>query len=121
MIEITRRPDGITITGHAGYAEPGSDIVCAAISALTEVFVTSVDKLTADQITSDIRAGNAVIRYGNLSEHAQLLANSFFLGCEMIAKEYPQHVRIVRAVDLTLKATGEQDKQKSKKFGGEST
>ncbi len=95
MIEITRRSDRITIKGHAGYAEPGKDIVCAAISALTETFADSMDKLTTDQIKSDIRAGNAVIRYGNLSEPGQLLMDSFFLGCKMIAEEYPAYVRIV--------------------------
>ena len=95
MIEITRRTDGITITGHAGYAEPGKDIVCAAISAHTETVAAAMDKLTTDQIKSDIRAGNAVIRYGDLSEPGQLLVNSFFVGCQMIADEYPACVRIV--------------------------
>ena len=94
MVEITRRTDGITIKGHAGYSEPGKDIVCAAISTLTETLAASMDKLTADQLQSDIRAGNAVIRYGDLSEPGQLLVNSFFVGVQLIADEYPQYVRI---------------------------
>jgi hypothetical protein len=53
-----------------------------------------MDKLTTDQIKSDIRAGNAVIRYRNLSECGQLLVNSFFIGCQMIADSYPDHVQV---------------------------
>jgi uncharacterized protein YsxB (DUF464 family) len=39
------------------------------------------------------------IRHGNLSADAQLLVDSFFIGVEMIANEYPYNVQIVRAVE----------------------
>lgn len=94
MVEVRHLEHGITILGHAGYAEPGQDIVCAAISALTQVFVASVEELTTDKIQSDIAAGNTVIQYGNLSERGQLLIDSFFLGVKMIAKQYPANVRV---------------------------
>ena len=94
MIEIIRQHDGVIIRGHAGYAEPGQDIVCAAISALTLTFIASVEELTEDNIKADIAAGNTVIQYRDLSEYAQLLLNSFFVGLKGIADEYPQHVRI---------------------------
>ena len=95
MIVIHRQKDGITVTGHAGYAEPGKDIVCAAVSALLQAFIESVEKLTDDELKCDIRAGNAVIRYRNLSAGAQLLLDSFFIGVQMIAVTYPDYVRIV--------------------------
>lgn len=98
MIEITRQPDGIVVAGHAGYAEPGKDIVCAAVSALTQAFAVSMDKLTTDKINSEIGPGKALIRYtGNLSEQGRLLEDSFFLGVRMIAAEYPQYVHIAQA------------------------
>ena len=95
MIEITHANGNITITGHAGYAEHGKDIVCSAISAITQVFIESVAQLTGDKIKSVISAGNAVIRYTDLSEQGQLLMKSFFIGLKMIADEYPQCVRLV--------------------------
>lgn len=97
MVEIRRHNGGITIAGHAGYAPQGQDIVCAAISTLTQVFLVSVEELTADNIQYDLSAGNAVIRYGNLSERATVLLDSFFLGAQMLADNYPQHVRLVQA------------------------
>ena len=113
MIEIARQPDGITVSGHAGYAPPGQDIICAAVSALTQTFISSVDKLTTDDIKSDTGPGMARIRYtGNLSKEAQLLEDSFFLGVRMISEEYPANVRIVQAGEH-VKSSGMKDKQKS--------
>ena len=94
MIKITNTNHEIRISGHAGYAEHGKDIVCASISALTQVFIASVEQLTTDELKCDIRPGNAVIIYGNLTERAQVFLDSFFVGLKMIANAYPNHVRL---------------------------
>lgn len=95
MIRITHAGGFVWIRGHAGYAERGKDIVCAAISALTQVFIESVEKLTADEIKYDITHGSTVIKYGNLSEKSKTLLDSFFIGLQMVAEEYPENVKIV--------------------------
>ena len=97
MIEIRRKSGRIEINGHAGFAPRGHDIVCAGVSALVQVFIASVEELTEDNIKADIADGRAVIEYKNLSERGQLLKDSFLLGLEMIATEYPYHVRIAQA------------------------
>ena len=61
MIDITVQPDKITVSGHAGYAEPGKDIVCAAISTLTQVLIASVEELTAAKIKTAVPSGYADI------------------------------------------------------------
>lgn len=94
MINISRSAGLITIDGHANYAPYGQDIVCAAVSTLTQVFIASVEELTPDTIKSSLAAGKVVIRYGNLSEKAQTLLNSFFIGLEMIANSYPENVQM---------------------------
>jgi uncharacterized protein YsxB (DUF464 family) len=98
VIVITHSAGKITISGHAGYAPPGQDIVCAAISTLTQVFVASIEELTTDKIKAAISPGNAVIEYGNLTEKGRLLLDSFLLGTTMISENYPAHVRIEREV-----------------------
>ena len=42
MIEITVRPDHVTVNGHARHGPPGGDIVCAAVSALTLTLAESL-------------------------------------------------------------------------------
>ena len=75
MIDITKKDSLITIKGQAGYAEPGKDIVCAAVSALTQAFIASIEELTQDKIKYDISVGNAVMRYENLSERGRATQN----------------------------------------------
>lgn len=95
MIEISRTENSITILGHAEFAELGKDIVCAGISALVQTLIQSIEELTADAIQYDMQPGTVDIKFGDLSEEAQLLVNSFFIGVQMIANTYPQNVKIV--------------------------
>lgn len=82
------------ISGHAGYALAGSDIVCAGVTALTQGLIRSIEGLTDDRIETDIGSGIASIQYGDLSEKGRLLIDSFFIGICMIAEEFPDYVRI---------------------------
>lgn len=95
MIEVSVLKDGITISGHAGYAEPGKDIICAGATALTETLVKSLEDLTEDEIEYDISPGRADIKYKNLSESGQLLVDSFFLGICLIAADFPDYIKII--------------------------
>ena len=88
------RKDGVTVSGHANYAEAGKDIVCAGVTALVQGLIRSMESLTRDQIQYDITPGRADIHYRDLSEAGTLLVDSFFIGVCQIANEFPDHVRI---------------------------
>ena len=93
MIVVSHNDGEIKIEGHAGYALEGQDIVCAGVSALTQSLVLSLEKLTDDKIKYDISPGKVGIYYGNLSEKAQTLVDSFFIGICAVIDEYPDYVR----------------------------
>lgn len=95
MIAVSVRKDEIKVSGHANYAEEGKDVVCAGVTALTQNLVKSIEDLTEDKIEYDITPGRADIKYGNLSEKARTLVDSFFIGICMIVDEFPDHVKIV--------------------------
>ena len=94
MITITRRNDCITISGHAGYAEPGKDIVCAAVSTLAQTLIKSVVSFSTDLIEYDMMPGWVHIKFWSLSSESRTLVDSFFCGLDMISFEYPDHVQI---------------------------
>lgn len=96
MIEVSRSKSGITIKGHAGFAEIGQDIVCAGVSTLVQVLIQSIEDLTEDKIEYEMQPGWVCIKHRILSERAQLLIESFFVGIEMIANEYPRNVRLTK-------------------------
>lgn len=95
MIAVSVRKDGITVSGHANYAEAGKDIVCAGVTALVQGLIRSMESLTSDQFQYDITPGRVDIYYGNLSEAGKLLVDSFFIGVCQIADEFSEHVNIV--------------------------
>ena len=95
MIEISCKNGSLTIKGHAEYAAIGKDIVCAGVSVLAQTLIQSLEELTTDKIKYDISPGWVDIKHGNLSGRGQLLMDSFFIGVQMIADEYPDNVKIV--------------------------
>ncbi|MDO4616599.1 MAG: ribosomal-processing cysteine protease Prp [Lachnospiraceae bacterium] len=81
---------GFDVDDHAGYAEEGSDIVCAAISALTINTVNSIEAFTEDDFEGEADDDNARITFRiNLdhSEAAELLLQSFLLGVTNMASD----------------------------------
>lgn len=95
MIEITVRPDHVTVNGHARHGPPGEDIVCAAVSALTQTLEESLRALTADPVNTVEENGYISIWYRNLSESGKLLVDSFFIGICGIADSYPECIKIL--------------------------
>lgn len=96
MIVIKKAAGSVSITGHANYAPHGQDIVCAAISALVQTLIQSIEDLCTDTISYHLQQGSVEIKHGNLSANAQLLVDSFFIGCYMIADKYPNHVQVTK-------------------------
>lgn len=95
MIVVSVRKDGITVSGHANYAEAGKDIICAGVTALVQGLIRSIESLTGDQIQYDITPGRADIYFKDLSEAGKLLVDSFFLGICLIADDFPEHIKLL--------------------------
>ena len=93
VVEVTQ--SGISITGHAGYAEPGKDIVCAAVSVLAQNLIMSLDAFTNDLGAYNIEPGRITLEYKNLSEKGVLLVDSFFIGiCQIQGAYGSQYVQV---------------------------
>jgi hypothetical protein len=73
--------------GHAGYAEEGHDIICAAVSALIITTENALDKLTTQEYDLLEKDGYVSIRFknGNTGE-CRLLMDSLMLGLQEIEK-----------------------------------
>ena len=96
MIQINKGAGSVTITGHAQYAPHGQDIVCSAVSVLVQTLIQSMEDLCTDEFSYHLQPGRTVIKHGNLTANAQLLFDSFFIGCYMIAERYPFHVEVTK-------------------------
>ncbi|MBR2766191.1 MAG: ribosomal-processing cysteine protease Prp [Blautia sp.] len=75
--------------GHAGYADEGYDIICAAVSALTVSTVNSLEAFTSDRITVKEHDGFVDLRFPpEQSDEARLLMDSLVLGLTGIEESY---------------------------------
>ena len=87
--------------GHAGYAEEGQDIVCAAVSALIITTVNSLEKFTDDKFDVQENDGFVSIHFRNdLSERGMLLMDSLLLGLTEIAHSYNNRYLTVKVKEV---------------------
>ena len=94
-ITITKSSDDnfkkIECSGHAGYADRGEDIVCAAVSVLTINLLNSIEKFTDDGIVieQDEKKGLITLEFKDTpTAEADLLLKSYELGVTGIFEQY---------------------------------
>lgn len=91
MIISTITDKGITLTGHAGYAPRGQDIVCACVSAIWQTFTACCEGEVMD--ATDIHTYE---KPKEETERENTLFEALVTGLELVAGAYPNHIRIIK-------------------------
>ena len=99
MISVEHKGGQITVSGHADYAPKGSDIVCEAVTALTQTYVQSLEYLTDDKARYSMAPGYACISDPH-SPEGFLLMQSLLLGLDMLSHAYPDNIKIVGSLGI---------------------
>lgn len=105
MIEVTLWSDaadrrvGFLVRGHAGYRPRGQDIVCAAVSALTQAAVMGLEEFLSEKPRVEIAEGRLqCLLPERMSltdwEKAEVILGTLELGLEAIAESYKRFVRL---------------------------
>ncbi len=90
---------GFEITGHSDFRPRGSDIVCSAISALSQTAIPALEQVADVKPDWSRTEGRLVCKLPPDLEHremeaAQAVLQTVIIGIETIAKQYPQHVTV---------------------------
>lgn len=102
-VQVRRAPDGtiteIQVKGHTGFAEHGEDIVCAAVSALTQTALIGLEHVARHPHEGKIRDAYLLCRVKpggtpDSAAKAQAILETTVLGLRDIAKDYHQFVRV---------------------------
>lgn len=97
MIQITVFCDsakgyrGYEVSGHAGYAEEGSDIICAAVSVLTQNTANSIERFTSDSIQGKASEDGGYLKVmfpDGLGRESALLMDSMIFGLQAVRECY---------------------------------
>ena len=73
----------ITVQGHAARPEgvqPGQNIVCAAVSALTLTLIEGLECIANERISARVAAGDVLIEWDELSDIGSALISPWFIG-----------------------------------------
>ena len=96
------RLDGFVVEGHSGYAEEGSDIVCAAVSSTIGLVECAINTVMGLAASVKIDADSASISFhlpGGLSEEidstCQTLLVSLMVYLASLQEEYPDNITVL--------------------------
>ena len=86
---------GFYVSGHAGYADSGSDIVCSAVSAIAITILNSIEELSDVSFTLDCdqESGNMDFMFKESPDiKAQTLIQAFVIGISGIEESYGDYI-----------------------------
>ena len=94
------RITGFSISGHSGYAEEGSDIVCAAISAVTAMVEATVNEVCGAKATGRVTEADARITLTlptvcDEEESVQAILAGMMLYLCNLRDEYPENLEVL--------------------------
>ena len=94
MIKININKDEITIKGHSGYKEAGSDIVCASVSSVCITTVNALLSIDEDCIEYKENDGYLNIKIKKHNEVIDKLINNMINLLKELEKDYKKYIEI---------------------------
>lgn len=88
---------GFEVSGHTGYADLGSDIVCSAVSTATQMTVKGIQEVL--KLDSFVEISDGYLKFKlNIhdfeNQNAQILLKTMEKTLQEISKEYGQYVKL---------------------------
>lgn len=87
---------GVTVSGHAGYADYGQDIVCASVTSAVELTangISEVLKLPCKVAAEKNRV--SVVLEGKPDREAVHFLEALYLHLSVLAEDYPKTISIL--------------------------
>ena len=94
---------GFSVSGHSGYAEAGSDIVCAAVSTAVQFAETTINDVLGTQAKTKVNEKTAQITltlpasYEDEDAVQAVLTGMMLTLCEL-RDQYPDHIEVIMEV-----------------------
>ena len=97
IIEIINKDGKIKkfkVTGHAGLALSGQDIVCAGISAIVQTAIIGLDEYLKTDFDCKQSEGRLEVNINKPDEHTEIILMTMYYGLREIEKIYPKNVNM---------------------------
>lgn len=84
------------VQGHSGFAEEGTDIVCAAVSSAAIMAVNTITEILGEKDTSKVKDG--FLQFEASGKPARDIIMGLKLHLEGLSEEYPDYVTVTTEV-----------------------
>lgn len=95
MITVTKTPDTLRVSGHAGYAERGKDVVCEAVTSQVQTLTASIEQLAHDKPAFLLSSGFYELSLEELGDKSLFLVSAFMVGMRLLQDGYPAYVKVI--------------------------
>lgn len=85
---------GYKVEGHAGLAEAGKDILCAAVSVLTQTPILGLERHLKSKPRYKVEDATLQVQLDRADETTQAILMTMVYGLQDLAEKYPKIVRI---------------------------
>lgn len=85
----------VKISGHAGYAQEGSDIVCAAVTSAFQMCANGITEIIGDK--ADVCAAGETARINLLqdcSKASEAFLNALLIHLNLLSEQYAEYLEI---------------------------
>ena len=94
------RITGFSVSGHSGYAEAGSDIVCAAISAIVTMAEATINEVCGAKAKVRVKDEQARITLTlptscDEEESVQAVLSGMMLTLISLREDYPDYIEVL--------------------------
>ena len=94
------RITGFSVSGHSGYAEEGSDIVCAAISAVVSMAEATINDICGAKAKVRVKGDDARITLTlptscDEEETVQAVLSGLLLTLISLREDYPDYIEVL--------------------------
>ena len=105
-VEIFRKNGniiGYKASGHSGYSEQGSDIICSAISTSLQMTLIGIQEVLKLKVDFKINDGFLDVDLKNISldklTQTNILTETIAIFLKELTKQYPKYIRLVEKED----------------------
>lgn len=96
---------GFIVKGHAGFASHGKDIVCSAVSVLTQTAVLGLAQFAGIKVDYHVNKGDLkCILPKNITKiqmvQAQAILQTMYIGLKSVKENYSNFIRIVEKEEV---------------------
>lgn len=86
---------GFTVSGHSGYAEEGSDIVCSAVSSAVIMTANTITEI--QHINADVTENDGFLKLNLSKEEAkncEIILNGLKLHLTALSEQYTKYIKV---------------------------